>query len=96
MKNSRFVFGNRNLKALTLISFLFSGSNSFSQTTQAEPVKVVESKTELSEYPTDPVVVPADLKKHAIEQKALLKSIPAEEKSSIINKWPTHHVCPSF
>ncbi len=75
MKNSRFVFGNRNLKAFMLLGFLFSGSISFTQTTiQTESVS--DPKSETSIYPTDPVIVPADLKKHSIEETAIVAAMP--------------------
>lgn len=58
-----------------LTGFLFSGSISFAQTmTQTEPVPA--SKKEASEYPTDPAVVPVNLKEHSIEQTAIVAAIP--------------------
>jgi hypothetical protein len=75
MKYSRFIVQNTNLKAFMLVGFLFAGSSAFAQTvTQTESVPV--SKSEMNEYPTDPVVVPADLKKHSIEQTAIVAAMP--------------------
>ncbi len=63
------------MKNLIILYFMFSGSISFAQTmTQTESVPV--SKSEMSEYPTDPVVVPVNLKEHSIEQTAIVAAMP--------------------